>query len=53
MDDTTPQTETIEELRAKLVGLGPCDHEADICTGACDLIDKINKLKERGVRIRS
>jgi hypothetical protein len=50
MDDTTAQNETIEELRAKLIGLGPCDHEAGICTGACDLIDKINKLKDDDIR---
>jgi len=35
----------MEELREKLSGVGPCDHEAGICQGACDLIDEIHALE--------
>jgi hypothetical protein len=34
-------------LLKSLVGLGPCDHEVGICTGACKIIAKLHDLRER------
>jgi len=38
---------SLTELRGKLAGLGPCDHEAGICTGACELLDQIHAAEQK------
>jgi hypothetical protein len=34
-------------LLKSLVSLGPCNHEAGVCTGACTIIDKLHDLRTR------